>query len=105
MVESAEAAVAASPRGERRSAGGLGAWLYRLRAVVALVVLVIVFSVLSPSFFTTGNLVILLKHVALNAILAVGMTFVVLTGGIDLSVGAVAGLAGMIAGMMIQGRK
>ena len=84
-----------------RAAGGLS-WLYRLRALLALAVLVVVFSVLSPSFLTTGNLVILSKHVALNAILGVGMTFVILTGGIDLSVGSVAGLAGMIAGGLLH---
>jgi erythritol transport system permease protein len=77
-------------------------WLYRLRALVALAALVLVFSVLSPSFLTSGNLVILSKHVALNAILAIGMTFVILTGGIDLSVGSVAGLAGMIAGTLLH---
>ena len=43
-----------------------------------------------------------MKHVAINAILAVGMTFVILSGGIDLSVGSVAGLAGIIAGGLIH---
>jgi erythritol transport system permease protein len=76
--------------------------LYRLRALLALAVLVVVFSVLSPSFLTSGNLVILAKHVALNALLAIGMTFVILTGGIDLSVGSVAGLAGMVAGALLH---
>ena len=42
------------------------------------------------------------KHVALNAILAIGMTFVILTGGIDLSVGSVVGLTAMIAGLLIN---
>ena len=42
------------------------------------------------------------KHVALYGILAIGMTYVIITGGIDLSVGSVAGLAGMIAGGLIQ---
>jgi erythritol transport system permease protein len=78
------------------------AWLIRLRALVALVGLVIAFSLLSPEFLTASNLTILTKHVAINAILAIGMTFVVLSGGIDLSVGAVAGLAGMIAGALIS---
>jgi len=78
------------------------ALLFRLRALIVLVVLVIVFSALSPSFLTTGNLTILVKHVAINAILAVGMTFVILSGGIDLSVGSVAGLSGIIAGGLIH---
>lgn len=80
---------------------GLAATLYRLRAVLALIVLSAVFAVLSPAFLTTGNLVILAKHVAINALLAIGMTFVILSAGIDLSVGSVAGLAGMIAGGLL----
>ncbi len=76
--------------------------LLEFRAFFALVLLVIVFSLLSPAFLTTGNLVILAKHVAINALLAVGMTFVILSGGIDLSVGSIAGLAGMIAGLLLH---
>ena len=74
----------------------------RLRALIALVVLSIAFSLLSPEFLTTGNLAILVKHVAINAILAIGMTFVILSGGIDLSVGSVVGLCGMIAGGLVS---
>jgi erythritol transport system permease protein len=74
----------------------------RLRALIALVVLGVVFALLSPEFLTSGNLSILVKHVAINAILAIGMTFVILSGGIDLSVGAVAGLCGMVAGYLLD---
>lgn len=80
----------------------LGSLLFRLRALLALFALLVVFSLLSPAFLTSGNLVMLVKHVAINAILAIGMTFVILTGGIDLSVGSVAGLAGMVAGGLIS---
>ena len=76
--------------------------LIRLRTLVALALLVVVFSSLSPAFLTQGNLVMLAKHVALNAILALGMTLVVLSGGIDLSVGSIAGLAGMTAGWLLH---
>src|SRR6516162_4138514 len=76
--------------------------VFQLRAVIALVVLLAVFSALSPAFLTTANLTILLKHVAINAIMAIGMTFVIVSGGIDLSVGSIAGLAGMIAGALID---
>ena len=75
--------------------------LMKLRTFIALIAIVVVFSLLSPNFFAMGNLVIMSKHVALNAILTMGMTFVILTGGIDLSVGAVVGLSGMIAGGLI----
>jgi len=76
--------------------------ILRLRAYIALIVLVVVFAVLSPSFLTTGNLVILTKQVAINAILGIGMTFVILGGGIDLSVGSIVGLCGMVAGWLIS---
>jgi erythritol transport system permease protein len=76
-------------------------FLLKARAVVVLVALVILFSAMAPSFLTANNLAILTKHVAIAAILAIGMTFVVLTGGIDLSVGSVAGLAGMLAGYLL----
>src|SRR5215203_4875443 len=75
--------------------------LLKGRAYIALVLLVIIFASLSPAFLTTGTLTILASHVALNAILAIGMTFVILTGGIDLSVGSIVGLAAMVAGGLI----
>jgi erythritol transport system permease protein len=86
----------------RTAARHLAGLLIRLRALIALVVLVVVFSALSSEFLTSGNLSILVKHVAINAILATGMTFVILSGGIDLSVGAIAGLCGMVAGYLLS---
>ena len=76
--------------------------MLRLRAFIALAVVTVVFSLLSPEFLTTGNLSILVKHVAINAILAIGMTFVILSGGIDLSVGSIAGFCGMVAGLLLS---
>src|SRR5262245_42358887 len=76
--------------------------LMRLRAVIALVALTAAFALLSPEFLTAANMTILVKHVAINAILAIGMTFVILSGGIDLSVGSIAGFAGMVGGGLIS---
>lgn len=86
-----------------RSRAGLRAalLLLRARAIFVLIVLVALFSAMAPSFLTPNNLAILTKHVAISAILAIGMTFVVLTGGIDLSVGSLAGLSGMVIGATI----
>jgi erythritol transport system permease protein len=75
--------------------------LLRARAILVLVALVVLFSALAPEFLTANNLSILAKHVAIFALLAIGMTFAVLTGGIDLSVGSVAGLSGMVAGFLL----
>jgi erythritol transport system permease protein len=76
-------------------------FVLRSRAILVLVFLLVLFSALVPSFLTANNLSILSKHVAISALLAIGMTFVVLTGGIDLSVGSVAGLGGMVAGFAL----
>lgn len=73
-------------------------FVFKARAVLILLALIVLFSSMAPAFLTANNFQILTKHVAIAAILAIGMTFVVLTGGIDLSVGSVAGLAGMLVG-------
>ncbi len=90
-------------RSDRFAMSSVRALLFvlRARAIFVLLALLILFSVLAPSFLTANNLSILSKHVAISAILAIGMTFVVLTGGIDLSVGSVAGLGGMVAGYVL----
>jgi erythritol transport system permease protein len=80
----------------------LAQFLLRGRALIALIVIGAIFAIAEDAFLTGGNLEILAKQTALNAILAIGMTFVILTGGIDLSVGSVVGLTGMIAGLLIN---
>ncbi len=77
-------------------------YLLKARTFIALIILVVVFSILSPNFLSAPSLIILAKHVAINAFLAIGMTYVIVAGGIDLSVGSVVGLAGMIAGGLIN---
>ena len=92
-------------RNSAQSLGGpkpLRLLLLQMRTFLALIVLVVVFSILMPNrFLHVNNLVILTKQVAINAILGIGVTFVILTGGIDLSVGSIVGLTGMIAGGLI----
>ena len=63
--------------------------LLKGRTFIVLALLIVFFSVASPNFLTTNTLLLLAKHVALYGILAIGMTYVIITGGIDLSVGAV----------------
>ncbi len=79
----------------------VGALLLHLRAFIALFLIIIIFSFLSPNFLTPGDIVISIEHASIYAILAIGMSFTILTGGIDLSVGSIVGLAGMIAGSLI----
>jgi len=79
----------------------IGILLLKARTFIALIVLIIVFSILSPNFLTAQSLILVAKHVALYAIMGIGMTAVIISGGIDLSVGSVVGLSGMIAGGLI----
>ena len=76
--------------------------LLKGRTFIVLILLVIFFSFASSSFLQPSTLTMVAKHVALYGILALGMTCVILTGGIDLSVGSVGGLVGMLAGGLIQ---
>jgi erythritol transport system permease protein len=85
----------------RRTLAQVGLLLLRGRTLVVLVLLVIFFSAISSEYLTQSNLILMTKHVAINAILAIGVTFVILTGGIDLSVGSIAGLASMVAGGLL----
>jgi len=75
--------------------------LLKLRTFIALIVVTLFFAIMAPNFVSVANAVIISKHVAINAILAIGMTYVILTGGIDLSVGSIVGLTGMVAGGLI----
>ncbi len=64
---------------------------------IALVVLAGMLSFTCPAFLTFSNLVIVIKQISINGILAVGVTYVLLTGGVDLSLGSVLALAGVAA--------
>jgi erythritol transport system permease protein len=97
----------AKPKGARAGISGSGFDIGRLllegRAFFALIAIIIVFSFLSPNYFTPSNLLVMASHVALFAILSIGMLLVILNGGIDLSVGSTLGLCGVVAGALMQG--
>ena len=76
--------------------------IMRGRAFFALIIVVGVFALIAPGYLSLGNILIMTKHVAIFAILGIGMTFVILSAGIDLSVGSIVGLAAMIAGGLIK---
>ncbi|HEX9726884.1 MAG TPA: ABC transporter permease [Gemmatimonadales bacterium] len=71
-------------------------WVSRYGVGIALVALVLLAAIGVPGFFSRDNLTTVLLHVSINAILALGMTFVIVTAGIDLSVGSVLALAGVL---------
>ena len=81
-----------------RTGGSIALSLMKLRTFIALFAVIVFFSFAAPNFLSTANIILMSKHVALNAFLAMGMTFVIITGGIDLSVGSIVGLCGMVAG-------
>ncbi|MEH2324619.1 MAG: ribose ABC transporter permease [Nostoc sp.] len=62
-----------------------------------LIIICILFAFLSPNFLTAGNIVNILRQSSINIVLATGMTFVILTGGIDLSVGSILGVSAVVA--------
>src|SRR5260221_1413383 len=78
-------------------------WVRRASVVVGVALLFIIFSVLTSSFYQPANLLDILLQSSINAMIAVGMTLVVMTRGIDLSVGSVVGLSSMIAASLLQG--
>lgn len=80
-----------------------GVVLVEGRALIGLVVIMIVFSALSANYLQPDNLILMTRHVAMNALLALGMLLVILNGGIDLSVGSTVGLTGVMAGVLLKG--
>ncbi|EBG7148351.1 hypothetical protein ACRE5D_004112 [Salmonella enterica subsp. enterica serovar Infantis] len=77
------------------------AWLLEQKSLIALLVLIAIVSTLSPNFFTVNNLFNILQQTSVNAIMAVGMTLVILTSGIDLSVGSLLALTGAVAASIV----
>src|ERR1044071_521635 len=73
------------------------AWLGRGGGGLGLTCLALVLGSLRPQFLTLPNLVNVARQISLNGILAVGVTYVLLTGGVDLSLGSVVALTGVVA--------
>src|SRR3977135_1226470 len=70
--------------------------------LIGLVLLGAALWILTPHFLTVSNLLNGVEQTSINAIVAVGMTFVILSGGIDLSVGSIVALAGVVLGTGLQ---
>ncbi|MFF2390602.1 ABC transporter permease [Agromyces sp. NPDC058104] len=93
-------AYAAIDAGKPRMAWLRGS-LQQMLAAASLILIVAYFSFASPHFFTTGNLVSILTAATVTGILALGTTFVIITGGIDLSIGTGMVLCGVMAGVFL----
>lgn len=79
-----------------------GSGLHKLSALFTLLALVAAFSFTSPAFLSPNNAMTVLLQTAVIGLLAIGMTMVIITGGIDLSVGSVLALSGVGAGLLIK---
>jgi ribose/xylose/arabinose/galactoside ABC-type transport system permease subunit len=98
------AAGSALPRGAARQIN-LVDLLGRFAPVIFLLLIVLVLSILEPGFRTERNLLNVVRQVSFIGILAVGMTFVILTAGIDLSVGSTLALAGIVCASAAKGTR
>ena len=76
--------------------------LAQFQSLIALVLMVIAMTLLSDSFLTTANGWNILRQISVNLCLSIGMTLIILSGGIDLSVGAILALAGAIAAGVLK---
>lgn len=74
-----------------------------LTPILVLIALCLLMSTLSPVFRTSSNLVNIMQQITVNAVLALGMSVVIFTGGIDLSVGSILALGGIVMGKIIVG--
>jgi ribose transport system permease protein len=72
-------------------------WWDRVGILVVLILLVVLMSIFAPNFNRVDNLLNIARSISVNAILAAGLTFVILTGGIDLSVGSIVAVSGVVA--------
>ena len=70
--------------------------------LMVLILLIIIASIISPKFLSLSNIVNVLRQVSISGILALGMTFILITGGIDLSVGAVIGVVSVVTAKMLS---
>lgn len=75
----------------------------KLGPLLGLLLIIIIISFMSPSFLTATNIFNVLRQVSISALIAFGMTFVILTGGIDLSVGSTLALTGAISAGLLAG--
>jgi inositol transport system permease protein len=100
MAELTETPVAQRPS---RMSIASRALLGRFAPVIFLVVLMVIFAVLEPRFLSPLNLFNVMRQISITGLIAIGMTFVILTAGIDLSVGSVVALAGLAAAVVAKG--
>ena len=89
--------------GRQAGRSDLLAMMARFAPLIFLVVLMAVFAAVEPRFLNPINLFNVMRQVSIIGLLAVGMTFVILTAGIDLSIGSLLAFAGLVAAAVAKG--
>lgn len=74
----------------------------KYKSLIGLVLLCVIITIVTPNFLTISNITNVFTQVSVNAIIAIGMTFVILTGGIDLSVGSILAISGAIGASIVK---
>ena len=74
----------------------------KMKPVLGLILFSVAITIIRPNFMTSANLLNVLRQTSINAIIAAGMTFVILTGGIDLSVGSILAFSSAVGVWMLQ---
>lgn len=103
MSDANSAAAGASQSSNKSNGFNLLQFILEGRAFFALIAIIAVFSFLSPNYATVSNFLTMSSQVAVFGLLAIGMLLVILSGGIDLSVGSTLALCGVFAGFLMQG--
>jgi inositol transport system permease protein len=85
--------------------GGFDAFTFlaRFAPLIFLLLLMLVFAIMEPRFLSSVNLFNVMRQVSITGLLAIGMTFVILTAGIDLSIGSLLAFAGLVAAAVAKG--
>ena len=74
----------------------------RMSIILVLILLCVIMSILSPNFYSVSNIINILQQISINTVVAIGMTFVIMSGGIDLSVGSVVALVGLVYAVLMK---
>jgi len=76
--------------------------ILKYKSAIGLIFLCLLLSLITPTFLSVSNILNVLTQISVNAIIAMGMSFVIITGGIDLSVGSILAITGAVAAYLIK---
>lgn len=82
----------------------IGQYMRHYALIIIFLFMCIIFAVSSPTFLTWSNIINVFRQISINGILAIGMTLVIIIGGIDLSIGPLAAIAGVVSAMILEVR-